>query len=150
MRRPEIVPALLLRLQTASDSQIRQLAAVLLRKRVTRLWQHLPEPSRRDAQRLLLERLAGEHSHAVRRAIADVVGVVAKYAVPRGEWPELLDFLHRCSQSGEAEHREVAFTLFSSLTETIGETVRRFNSQNIIAEAETSLTCMRPYAPCLA
>ncbi|GFY88530.1 ARM repeat superfamily protein [Actinidia rufa] len=56
----------------------------------------------------------------VRRASANVVSIIAKYAVPAGEWPDLLPFLFQCSQSPQEDHREVALILFSSLTETIG------------------------------
>ena len=41
-----IVPLLLERLAGAPDPRVRQLAAVLLRKRVTSHWQHLDPPVR--------------------------------------------------------------------------------------------------------
>lgn len=92
----------------------------------------------------------------MRRASANVVSVVAKYAVPAGEWPDLLGFLFQCSQSAQEDHREVcnfillsesclfsecfvhlaesfccccvqvALILFSSLTETIGNSFRPY------------------------
>lgn len=46
-------------------------------------------------------------SSPVRKASANVVSVVAKYAVPAGEWPDLLPFLFQCSQSPQEDHREV-------------------------------------------
>lgn len=49
-------------------------------------------------------------SPPVRKASANVVSIVAKYAVPSGEWPELLPFLFQCSQSAQEDHREVSFT----------------------------------------
>eukprot|EP01018_Ginkgo_biloba_P037640 Gb_34115 [translate_table: standard] len=77
---------------------------------------------------LLLEKLYEASlqfcSPPVRRASANVVSVVAKYAVPAGEWSELLPFLFQCSQSAQEDHREVALILFSSLTETIGDVLR--------------------------
>jgi len=54
------------------------------------------------------------------------VSIVAKYAVPSGEWPDLLRFLLRCSQSEQEDHREVALILFSSLTETIENASRPY------------------------
>jgi hypothetical protein len=76
----------------------------------------------RDAAKTcLLQVIVSETVHVVRTSVADVVGVVAKHTVPAGQWPELLGFLHQCSQSGNAEHREVGLTLFASLSETIGE-----------------------------
>lgn len=47
-------------------------------------------------------------SPPVRRASANVVSIVAKYAVPAGEWPDLLPFLFQCSQSAQEDHREVS------------------------------------------
>lgn len=46
-------------------------------------------------------------SPPVRRASANVVSIIAKYAVPAGEWSDLLPFLFKCSQSPQEEHREV-------------------------------------------
>jgi hypothetical protein len=46
-------------------------------------------------------------SSPVRRASANVVSIIAKYAVPAGEWPDLLPFLFQCSQSAQEDHREV-------------------------------------------
>lgn len=51
----------------------------------------------------------------MRRASANVVSVVAKYAVPAGEWPDLLTFLFQCSQSAQEDHREVRFSISSCL-----------------------------------
>jgi len=71
-------------------------------------------------QAALLQQLGSEPVHAVRRAAADVGAAVAKLTLPGGAWPELMDFLAQCSQSSQAEHREVALLLFASLTETVG------------------------------
>jgi hypothetical protein len=40
--RPEVIPQLVQQLHTAGDPQVRQLAAVLLRKWVSRHWDKLP------------------------------------------------------------------------------------------------------------
>ncbi|MCO5558950.1 hypothetical protein L7F22_012541 [Adiantum nelumboides] len=68
--------------------------------------------------------LAFMHSPPVQKASANVASVIAKHAVPAGDWPELLPFLFQCSQSPRENHREVALILFSSLTETIWETLK--------------------------
>lgn len=54
-------------------------------------------------------------SPPVRRASANVVSIVAKYAVPAGEWPELLPFLFQCSQSAQEDHREVSSSCWKDL-----------------------------------
>ncbi|GLT34350.1 hypothetical protein SLA2020_088710 [Shorea laevis] len=121
---PQVVPALVQHLRTAKTPNVRQLAAVLLRKKITGHWTKLSPHIKQLVKQSLLESITMEHSPPVRRASANVVSIIAKYAVPAGEWPDLLPFLFQCSQSAQEEHREVALILFSSLTETIGSTFR--------------------------
>ncbi|XP_062077299.1 uncharacterized protein LOC133782115 [Humulus lupulus] len=121
---PQVVPALVQHLRTAKTPNVRQLAAVLLRKKITGHWAKLSPQLKQLVKQSLIESITMENSPPVRRASANVVSIVAKYAVPTGEWPDLLPFLFQCSQSAQEEHREVALILFSSLTETIGTTFR--------------------------
>ncbi|CAL9197642.1 unnamed protein product [Musa hybrid cultivar] len=119
---PAVVPALVHHLRTAKTPNVRQLAAVLLRKKITGHWAKLSPSLKLSVKQALIDSITLEHSPLVRRASANVVSIIAKYAVPVGEWPELLPFLFQCSQSSQEDHREVALILFSSLTETIGPT----------------------------
>uniref|UniRef100_A0A0D3FGH5 Importin N-terminal domain-containing protein n=1 Tax=Oryza barthii TaxID=65489 RepID=A0A0D3FGH5_9ORYZ len=121
-RDPQVVPALVHHLRTAKTPNVRQLAAVLLRKKITSHWPKLPPHAKASLKQALIDSITIDHSHLVRRASANVVSIIAKYAVPAGEWPELLPFIFQCSQSPQEDHREVALILFSSLTETIGTT----------------------------
>ncbi|GFY89349.1 ARM repeat superfamily protein [Actinidia rufa] len=117
---PQVIPALVHHLRTAKTPNVRQLSAVLLRKKITGHWPKLSPQLRQLVKQSLIESITVEHSPPVRRASANVVSIIAKYAVPAGEWPDLLPFLFQCSQSPQEDHREVALILFSSLTETIG------------------------------
>ncbi|XP_057466083.1 uncharacterized protein LOC130755649 [Actinidia eriantha] len=117
---PQVIPALVHHLRTAKTPNVRQLSAVLLRKKITGHWPKLSPQLRHLVKQSLIESITVEHSSPVRRASANVVSIIAKYAVPAGEWPDLLPFLFQCSQSPQEDHREVALILFSSLTETIG------------------------------
>ncbi|XP_042383764.1 importin-4-like isoform X1 [Zingiber officinale] len=119
---PAVVPALVHHLRTAKTPNVRQLAAVLLRKKITGHWAKLSPDLKVSVKQALIDSITLEHSSPVRRASANVVSIIAKYAVPAGEWPEILPFLFQCSQSSQEDHREVALILFSSLTETIGPT----------------------------
>ncbi|CAO2829167.1 unnamed protein product [Amaranthus hypochondriacus] len=121
---PQVVPALVHHLRTAKTPNVRQLAAVLLRKKITGHWSKLAPNVRQLVKQSLIDSITMEHSTPVRRASANVVSVIAKYAVPAGEWPDLLPFLFQCSQSAQEDHKEVSLILFSSLTETIGDTFR--------------------------
>ncbi len=68
----------------------------------------------------LLEALSAEPVTSVRRALSIVVATIAQTDVPAGEWPQLLPWLHHCTQSTSEAHRETALVLLCSLTETIG------------------------------
>lgn len=71
---------------------------------VAALWLH-------SVEQILMSKLTNmtnvSYSPPVRRAGANVVSIIAKYAVPAGEWPDLLPFLFQCSQSPQEDHREV-------------------------------------------
>ncbi|KAI5661542.1 hypothetical protein M9H77_20865 [Catharanthus roseus] len=123
---PQVVPALVHHLRTAKTPHVRQLAAVLLRKKITGHWAKLSPQLRQLVKQSLIESITVEHSPPVRKASTNVVSIIAKYAVPAGEWPDLLPFLFQCSQSAQEDHREVALILFSSLTETIGNSFRPY------------------------
>nr|DAD39713.1 TPA_asm: hypothetical protein HUJ06_014036 [Nelumbo nucifera] len=123
---PQVIPALVHHLRTAKTPNVRQLSAVLLRKKITGHWAKLSPQLRQLVKSSLIESITLEHSPLVRRASANVVSIIAKYAIPAGEWPDLLPFLFQCSRSAQEDHREVALILFSSLTETIGSTFQPY------------------------
>ncbi|KAG4955672.1 hypothetical protein JHK84_041654 [Glycine max] len=103
---PQVVPALVQHMRTAKTPNVRQLAAVLLRKKITGHWAKLSPQLKQLVKQSLIETITMEHSPPVRKASANVVSIVAKYAVPSGEWPDLLPFLFQCSQSSQDDHRE--------------------------------------------
>ncbi|CAI5467286.1 unnamed protein product, partial [Closterium sp. Yama58-4] len=121
---PAVLLALLHFLKAGPSPDVRQLAAVLMRKKVAGLWAQQPAEAKASIKSALLESIALEPSPVVRRASADVASVIAKHSVPNGEWPELLPFLLQCSQGQQEDHRELAFILFAALVETIGDVLR--------------------------
>tara|TARA_B110000240_G_scaffold45187_1_gene50945 strand:- start:7390 stop:8760 length:1371 start_codon:yes stop_codon:yes gene_type:complete len=119
------VAALLQHARSDADAAVRQLAAVVLKRRVLTHWSALPVDHQEQFKNVLLEGIVSEPVPAVRRAIADVVSKVAKATVPLGAWNALPEFLAQCSASPEESHRVVAFVLFASLTETIVGTMTK-------------------------
>ena len=116
---PQIAPLLLTHARDDPAPEVRQLAAVILKRRVLTHWSKLPGEIQEHVKGVLLDGVVREPVGAVRRAIADVVSKIAKAAVPAGLWPRLPEFLAQCAQSPEEAHRDVAFVLFAALTETI-------------------------------
>ncbi|KAL8237487.1 hypothetical protein R6Q59_018568 [Mikania micrantha] len=125
-RDPQVVPQLIDLIRSGKIPNVRQLSAVLLRKKITGHWQKLSDEIRQLVKQSLIESITTEYSPSVRRASANVVSIIAKYTVPGGEWPDLLPFIFQCSQSAQEDLREVGLLLFSSLTETIGDSFQPY------------------------
>ena len=116
---PQVVPALLNHARSDADPQVRQLAAVVLKRRVLAHWSKLPRDHQEQVKNILLDAIVKEPLGVVRRSVAGRREQVAKATVPMGQWNQLPEFLAQCTQSPEEAHRDVAFVLFASLTETI-------------------------------
>jgi hypothetical protein len=114
---PAFVCDLFERLHGSASPQIRQLAAVLVRRRIASLWTKLEPPIQRQLQTALLQLMPAEPERPVWRSMASVACVVAKYALPRGEWPELFPYLSESSRSPKPSHRELSMVLLSALLE---------------------------------
>ena len=57
---PALIPALVEQLRLAPDAQVRQLAAILLRRRTLSLWLKLPEPTHEALKAALVDAIARE------------------------------------------------------------------------------------------
>ena len=105
-------------IQLSPSAEIRQLAAVLVRRRIVALWSKLEAAVQQQLQAALLDRLQNDPEHAVRRSLASVASVIGRYALPKGTWPELFAFLTTCMSSATEAHRELAMMLLASLLES--------------------------------
>ncbi|CAG9461228.1 unnamed protein product [Pedinophyceae sp. YPF-701] len=119
-----IIPQLITRVCSSEDASVRQIAALFLKKRIGKHWKALDENARTAIKAALLERMLHEPVHPVKTAVMGAASVIARDAVPKGTWPQLLDFLAQCCASQDAEHRHVAMSLFCSLMEYIAEELR--------------------------
>ncbi|CAJ1005891.1 hypothetical protein Q4I28_001208 [Leishmania naiffi] len=107
-----------------ASAGVRQMAAVLLRKRIFSLWRVLTtEQQRHELRQLLLLRLGNETARPVRFAIAHVVTRLAKAAASRGDggWPELQHAIHAAADDARVEMRELAMVLLYSFSEAFAE-----------------------------
>eukprot|EP01105_Mastigella_eilhardi_P013828 TRINITY_DN3150_c0_g2_i1.p1 TRINITY_DN3150_c0_g2~~TRINITY_DN3150_c0_g2_i1.p1 ORF type:complete len:1100 (+),score=326.01 TRINITY_DN3150_c0_g2_i1:71-3301(+) len=119
LSRHECIGVLLFVLQNSQQEQLRQLAAVLMRKRICGHWGKLTPELRASVQATLLRCVVAEASSPVRRSASEVVGVLSRMTLPAGAWPELLPFLHQCIQSTNNDHKEAALKLFGLITDII-------------------------------
>lgn len=91
-----------------------------LRKSISKHWAALDPDAQRATKGLLLDRVANEPESNVRKNVASAVSAVAKKALPKEGWPELLEFLVQLTQSASADHREVGLMVFERLADMAG------------------------------
>merc|ERR1719233_402947 len=75
---PKAAGLMLQQVSTAPVVHARQMAAILLRKEISKMWNKMDEESRKQCQVLLLERLVAEQTESVRLPLAVLIKDVAK------------------------------------------------------------------------
>ncbi|KAF9336466.1 hypothetical protein BG006_008593 [Podila minutissima] len=113
----ECVPALVHIIQTSAQKEIRQLAAVELRKQVSTWWANLEESVRTNVKAKLLEIILSEPESLPRHSTARVIATVGRVEIPNNTWSELVAFLFQCSSSANAGHREVGVYVIYAIFE---------------------------------
>ena len=89
MQTPAFICDLAERLRHSASPQVRQLAAVLMRRRIGSHWRKLDPTTQQQLKAALLECINAEPVHLVRVGVANVVAVIAKHTLPKGQWNEL-------------------------------------------------------------
>lgn len=115
---PQMIPALCSILTSCQNPQVRQYAAVLLRRRLmkSRHWRAVSEDIRLNIRQNVLQVLIQEQEKTVEKAVAQIVGTVAKHELARGNWPELFIFIEQYSRSEEPKERELAFYILCTVS----------------------------------
>eukprot|EP00668_Euglena_longa_P038534 GGOE01049556.1.p1 GENE.GGOE01049556.1~~GGOE01049556.1.p1 ORF type:complete len:1106 (+),score=420.14 GGOE01049556.1:58-3318(+) len=126
LKRRECVAAFMNQMALSGFPGVRQLSAILLRKKISLHWPHLSSAEQQGLQEALLKRLLEEGEKLVRTAVAHLVSVVGKLTIPSGQWPALLPFLLQCTQSDQPAHREIAMVLLYALTDTVADQMRPY------------------------
>ncbi|XP_073527135.1 importin-4 [Phyllobates terribilis] len=103
---PLIIPALCDVLRGAQDPQIRQFAAVLLRRRLIKRWKMMPQDHQESVKSLLLEAISKESEHKVRYAIAQLSAVILRNEQLE-RWPQFIQFVLEACRSNIPEQTQV-------------------------------------------
>ncbi|XP_018412184.1 PREDICTED: importin-4 [Nanorana parkeri] len=103
---PLIIPALCDVIRSSQDPQIRQFAAVLLRRRLSKRWKVMPVEQQQSVKPLLLEAIQREPEHKVRHALAQLCAVVLRNEKLE-RWPQFIQFVLQASHSNIPEQRQV-------------------------------------------
>eukprot|EP01116_Phalansterium_solitarium_P010141 TRINITY_DN2460_c0_g1_i3.p1 TRINITY_DN2460_c0_g1~~TRINITY_DN2460_c0_g1_i3.p1 ORF type:complete len:1068 (+),score=372.31 TRINITY_DN2460_c0_g1_i3:1435-4638(+) len=118
------IPVLLQLLHSSTFVEVRQLAAILMRKKIAGHWAKLKPEVQQAIKKVLLDVIVRNDSAVVRRSAGFVVSILARLLVPVNQWPELLAFLAQCTQAPQPEQREVALALLESIVEHCGDSLR--------------------------
>jgi len=127
-KQPGVIAVLCAVLTQSQQVQIRQYAAVLLRKKFSKSssWMKFSQAERDQLKGGCLTSLEAEQEPSVRTALAQLVGTLAKHEMGAGVegWPELMTLIQTKVVSGEARDRVLASMLVSVLAEVAGEQVK--------------------------
>ncbi|KAK7201743.1 HEAT-like repeat [Novymonas esmeraldas] len=108
---------------SSATAGVRQMAAVLLRKRIFSLWRVLDAAQQQQLRDMLLQQLGSEATRGIRFALAHVVTRLAKADANRGGggWPELQQAIRVAADDARVEMRELAMVLLYSFGEVFAE-----------------------------
>ncbi|XP_037723233.1 importin-4-like isoform X2 [Drosophila subpulchrella] len=105
-----------------NETQVRQFAAVLLRKRLNKLrhWQMLSAEHQAAIKSTMLQVLITEKERSVKNAVAQLIGALVRHEAEKGEsWmTELLNFVYERCSSSDPKESELGATIFSTLTDS--------------------------------
>ncbi|KAJ2159639.1 hypothetical protein GGF46_002884 [Coemansia sp. RSA 552] len=117
------IPALLTVAKDNQHWQVRQLAAVELRKRISKYWEEIDDATQQQMREAILKVIVDEPNALARHGMARVISSIAKSDIPNQKWGDLIQFLYKCCQSPAAAHREIGVYVLDSLFETIADTM---------------------------
>ncbi|TYZ62525.1 hypothetical protein PybrP1_012707 [[Pythium] brassicae (nom. inval.)] len=114
------VGGLMTQLQLSAKPEVRQLAALMLRKKLFKHWPKLDAATQAGVKQALLARAAEDPVHVVRSAVATLIASLALHEVPAGKWPELMVYINTLAASASEDQREIAMKLLQLLGESMG------------------------------
>ncbi|KAI9254656.1 armadillo-type protein [Sporodiniella umbellata] len=117
----DCVPALIEIVSRSPHFQVRQLAAVELRKRVTKWWSQLQEAVKTNLRAQVLNIALNDSNESVRHSIARVISSIASIDMPDNKWPTLLEFLYQSCASQDPAHREIGLYCLYTLFEVVAD-----------------------------
>ncbi|XAR68644.1 hypothetical protein NMG60_11003840 [Bertholletia excelsa] len=114
-------------LQSSPHPEARAMAAILLRKQLTRddsyIYPKLCPATQSTLKSILLDCVHRETTKTISKKLCDTISELASSILPDGLWPELLPFMFQCVTSDNSKLRESALLIFAQLAQYIGETL---------------------------
>ena len=97
------------------QANVRQLASVLLRKRIMKHWKNLTPEIQNEVKVALIDRIVNEPESLVRKNVASLTATLASDILE--QWPELLAFIGTCTDSQVVAAKEIGLYLLAELLE---------------------------------
>ncbi|XP_008838051.1 importin-4 isoform X2 [Nannospalax galili] len=159
LRDTAALPALCDLLASAVDPQIRQFAAVLIRRRLSTRWQRLVAEQRESLKSLVLTALQRETEHYVSVSLAQLSATIFRKEGLEA-WPQLMHLLQQSTHSPHSPEREMGLLLLSvvvtsqpeafqphqrELLRLLNETLAEGGSPGLLFYSLRTLTAMAPY-----
>ena len=119
LKRASNVPSFMSQIQHSQHAPVRQMAAVLLRKKINTHWTKLGEDTQIAIKQVLLATVAVDPQPLVRRSLALLISTICKHQVPFGQWNEVLAFVQQCTVQSEEQHRSLGFMLLQFMVISI-------------------------------
>ncbi|RDD47604.1 Importin-4 [Trichoplax sp. H2] len=128
LKSPAVIGQLASLLTVSQFPQVRQYAAILLRRKISKLWNKLDSDSRFRMKQLCLQALTQESIKIVQHSIAEIISVIAKYDLPEGNWNELMILLSEYTKSPDGKLVEIGMHVLKSISSNGGETLKPYLS----------------------
>lgn len=119
LKKPSCLPALLQQLQGSQREQVRHMAAILIKKKITALFSKCSHADQTNLKSTFMTMLVNEPSKAVRTGIASIIALLAKTVFSNGEWPELFALLTQLVGHAEEVYRCLGYDLLNQLVEHV-------------------------------
>ena len=141
-KQPSAIPELCTVLTSSSTPQIRQYAALLLRKKLGKgkTWRNIGQADKETLKNGCMESLMKETDKTVQHSIIQLMGVLAKHDMPKNQWPSLMPFVENYFQSDEPGRKSLAMFMASSLCESCAQLMKDHFLQGLCKMFQKALT----------
>ncbi|KAI7184572.1 hypothetical protein KC352_g22726, partial [Hortaea werneckii] len=116
---PQSVVALIHIITSNQSPELRQLAAVEVRKLVSKHWLNVPQDAKPQLRQQLLQSTIDDTDAKPRHSKARVIAAIAKVDLEDGQWEELPGMLQQAATSQQVRHREVGIYIIFTLLEAM-------------------------------
>lgn len=115
----QFIPSLMSLICNDGDVQIRQVSALLLRRKLNKSWKSFPDESKNIMRQALLNQLTNERENIVTRALMQVIGVTARieFSLSR-PWDEMMGLIATTCKGSDPNAVQLGVELLSVVCET--------------------------------